>query len=508
MRHLMHAGFLLLVVAGWLLLAPSHLGGSSSYVETYGASMEPGFRAGDMAVLRAADDYAVGDVAAYHSDLLDTVVMHRIVAVEDDRYILQGDNNTWLDPDRPTEEQLIGRLAFRIPQGGIWLGRLTSPAALGLFALGLLAAGGSALGTRRRRRRETMSRHTVVARHRMSLGSLPHWGAGGALAAALSAVVGVLLAVPAWNMSPSPSSAVDAGQPQTMTFSYRTEVRPSAAYDDTVVTSPEPVFRNLAEAVDVRYSYRGGPGSIAVSAELSTAGGWRSTVPLRPPVSFEGDTHAGTVRLDLAGLENRAERAAAVTGIPASEIQVAIIPTVKVADGTVFSPTLALTMTPLQLTLAGEASSLIVRDSAPATASEQETAALSFAGRSMPVSTARSLSVALLLGALLIALVLGGLLLLGVRGSEGALIRRRYAPILIQVQPMPTPPGRPVVDVVDFATLAKLAQRYGLLVMHWSRSNVETFVVQDEGTTYRYRTGTGSTETHDVIGAETVPGVR
>jgi hypothetical protein len=60
---------------------------------------------------------------------------------------------------------------------------------------------------------------------------------------------------------------------------------------------------------------------------------------------------------------------------------------------------------------------------------------------------------------------------------------------------MPTPLGRPVVDVVDFSTLAKLAQRYGLLVMHWSRSNVETFVVQDEGTTYRYRAGTGSSET-------------
>jgi len=44
---------------------------------------------------------------------------------------------------------------------------------------------------------------------------------------------------------------------------------------------------------------------------------------------------------------------------------------------------------------------------------------------------------------------------------------------------------------VDFATLAKLAERYQLLVLHWSRSDVETFVVQDQATTYRYRTGTG-----------------
>jgi hypothetical protein len=30
-----------------------------------------------------------------------------------------------------------------------------------------------------------------------------------------------------------------------------------------------------------------------------------------------------------------------------------------------------------------------------------------------------------------------------------------------------------------------------LLVLHWSRSGVETFVVQDDATTYRYRTGFG-----------------
>jgi len=55
---------------------------------------------------------------------------------------------------------------------------------------------------------------------------------------------------------------------------------------------------------------------------------------------------------------------------------------------------------------------------------------------------------------------------------------------------MPAPQGRPVIDVTTFSTLAKLAERYGLLVLHWSRSGVETFVVQDENITYRYRPGT------------------
>ena len=33
--------------------------------------------------------------------------------------------------------------------------------------------------------------------------------------------------------------------------------------------------------------------------------------------------------------------------------------------------------------------------------------------------------------------------------------------------------------------------------MHWSRSDVETFVILDEGTTYRYRTSSASTPTDE-----------
>ncbi|GAP60591.1 hypothetical protein AHiyo1_41510 [Arthrobacter sp. Hiyo1] len=73
--------------------------------------------------------------------------------------------------------------------------------------------------------------------------------------------------------------------------------------------------------------------------------------------------------------------------------------------------------------------------------------------------------------------------------DEAAAIRRRYAALLVRVHPMPAPQSRPVIDVTTFSTLAKLAERYGLLVLHWARSGVETFVVQDENITYRYRPG-------------------
>jgi hypothetical protein len=117
-------------------------------------------------------------------------------------------------------------------------------------------------------------------------------------------------------------------------------------------------------------------------------------------------------------------------------------------------------------------------------------------GRTVTLATARTLSTILLLTALLGALALALIARGSAPTSEGAGIRSRYAPLLVSVQPMRAPPGRPMrappgrpmVDVTDFATLARLAERYGSLVLHWARSGVETFLAQDEGTTYRYRT--------------------
>src|SRR5688500_4302191 len=99
---------LALVLTTVWLFWPSGLGGGTTYVTTHGSSMEPEFRSGDMAILSPADSYAVGDVVAYYSAELDTIVMHRIVSVDANGFVTQGDNNDWLDEDRPTKEEILG----------------------------------------------------------------------------------------------------------------------------------------------------------------------------------------------------------------------------------------------------------------------------------------------------------------------------------------------------------------------------------------------------------------
>lgn len=107
-----------------VLLTPVALGGSTSYVVTEGTSMLPTFRAGGVVLTREANDYDVGDVVAYRSDDLGAVVMHRIVGRDGDAYVFQGDNNDYLDRDRPGDDDLIGREWVYLPHVGravVWL---------------------------------------------------------------------------------------------------------------------------------------------------------------------------------------------------------------------------------------------------------------------------------------------------------------------------------------------------------------------------------------------------
>jgi hypothetical protein len=88
----------------------------------------------------------------------------------------------------------------------------------------------------------------------------------------------------------------------------------------------------------------------------------------------------------------------------------------------------------------------------------------------------------------IVVVAIGGFIARRQPRDEASRIRRRYAPLLSRVLPIDVDDAGLMVDVPEFATMAKLAERNGSLILYWSRGNVETYLVRDEGTTYRFRT--------------------
>ncbi|MCW2804417.1 MAG: hypothetical protein JWN06_2634 [Propionibacteriaceae bacterium] len=461
------------------------LTGRAAFVTTHGVSMNPTYYQGDLVLVAKADSYQVGDIAAYRLKSR-VVVLHRIIDGDDSGFVFKGDNNQSIDIAQPTSDQLVGKAVLLIPQGGAWLQALTNPVARFVIAVGLVIIFTSGVKKRPRRRRAPVDE--LAARSSGWFGgvrALPLLLRGAAAASAAAGILGLATGVLAWNPATAKPAVTAVKDPSQMTFAYSAAVGRTPAYDATEARSPDPVFRRAADTVDVHLSYLGDPGRITVDAELSTSDGWHSTMPLAKPVSVAGETYQGTVRLDLGAIEARAKAAAAVTGAPPGQVNIAVRPRVESDDSGVFQPELRLKLTPLQLSLAGGPNDLLVTET-PANADVLGgPKTVEVLGLGIPAVTARIVSAALLLGALL-----GGLSIVYVARrstvDEPTLIRRRYASLLAPVHP--TPSDGLIIDVADFATLAKLAERAAQLVLHWTRGDTATFIVPDQGITYRYVT--------------------
>lgn len=479
-----------LFMATLFFLWPEQLGGRTTYVATRGLSMEPRFHTGDLAVLRAGGSYRVGDVVAYRSASLHSVVMHRIVSIANGHYTFKGDNNSWLDPVPATSDQLLGKLAVRIPRGGVILKKAAIVVPSTVIAL-LLLGGGTAAHRKSRRRHPSVARARHAAPHP---GAAARWSARvstasvgpNGVAVTASALVVMLLGL-FWTAPAGQSAPPAPPNPRHVTFSYSASVPTSAAYDSTNVSSPDPIFRRVTNDVRLKLDYTGTVGTVAVNALLATSAGWRSTVPLLPETAITSSPYTTSVSLDLNSLSARADAAAAVIGVTAGTVDLTVQASFQSPDRVPFMANLELALTSTQLRLANQ-QSLTASEQLSASAASGQPPAFSFMGHNVSQTWMKALAMLAILLAIVSAAVIG-MRVRQVRGaSEIDNIKRRYASMLIPVEPLIVPRGRPIVDVAEMPTLVKLAERYGLLVLHWERSGIATYVVQDESTTYRYRT--------------------
>ncbi len=515
-----------LAAVGFYYFAPSNIGGSTSYVVTSGVSMQPHFHTGDLAIVRPASNYEVGEIVAYHSTLLHVTVLHRIIARRGNRYVFKGDNNNFIDPVQPTRSELLGKLWFHIPHGGVFFNALHAQVVAAVIAalLGMFVLFGFSEKRRRRERRQRGAPGSDRpglslmngSRHQDGTRPVNH---GVFIAASAFAVAAfAMLALFAFTRPATKPTAKITPYAQQVTFAYSAGVRPGPVFPDGKITTGDPIFLSMVRQLDLHIAYHlttSAPtsltGTAKVAMTLSGPSGWSRTFVLTPRTRFTGASTGTDVVLNLPKLEGLQNEIARLTGSAAfSNFSVAVGPVVQVAGivggheiNTGFSPVLNFQFVGGQLQISGAAGGSAGASSASAAspAPSSATFAPQQPGRIADPTTAPNTFGAFGVSARIDTLRLIGIigLLLSIAATVYFYLRRRGEPFeeTVRIQAkyghmiVPIVGGEdlgwPPVDVPDITSLVKLAESGQRLILHNRADNVDTYMLNEEGTVYRYQ---------------------
>ena len=519
-RSLLVSAFVLaLAGVGWFFLAPTQIGGSTRYVITHGISMEPLIHTGISCLVRPASDYHVGEVVAYHSTLLNTVVLHRIVAIHHGHYTFKGDNNSFLDPTHPTRALLLGRMWLHIPQGGAvldWVHKpwvaARSPEAWRCCCSSVASsnvgdAGGAEPGKGR---------------------SPPARAAQGELRATWP--IGRFWSCRSWARCFSPRSGCSRScdppaartvaaprTPSSLSFGYRGLAKPGSVYPGGTVTTGDPVYLQLVHrfAVTASYEFKTSAtgqlhGSVRIRGTLSNESGWSRGFWLNPQTHFSSNHASATAQIDLSRLQALTSRVSAQIG-GGGVYTLAIVPQVKLSGTVGGAPLTTTDSAALDLTFgasalasgtsaitsstpaaggpsagsaAGSAQSGLVHTSAGSLLSASSTTTNELGG--VPVRTVRWIALAAFTLFALLALLTGSREL---RGSSDPVeqINHRYRHLIVPVSSITTDPEHPPIEVRTIEALAHLAERSERLILHDHQDDVDNYLIDDQGTLFRFQ---------------------
>jgi signal peptidase I len=494
-RHPLRVAFTLSLIAVlWLLFAPIAIGGQVAYVIINGNSMEPGMRRGDLAILRQASSYAVGDVVTYRHPEIGPVI-HRIIAREEARFVFQGDNNNFIDPYQPHADELIGRLWLHIPRVGTALAFLRQPpvfALLVVLTLGSVTMSTGQLPLKARRRRAASPAAQPMASFERA--ALLNHGLTALLVLGLGA-----LALGALAFSRPLSQLVNASInfTQHAEFAY-SAAAPAGLYDAPHVHTGDPVFRRVSDtvAVTVNYRFAGAhpralSGSAQLQLELSDGAGWRRTMPLGPSTPFSGDAISLDGTLSFAALQQLIDHFEAQSGTTRSSYNLAIIPQVQINGSLAgeplaeaFAPRMEFVIDAQRLRPAQPATPALVTQNGSLSSVREQPARLQLWLLDLEVLTARRLALAGLEIALVGGLLVAWALARELRRDPQAAIRLRYGPLLVRASD-PEPWAGEACELPSIADLARLAERLAQPIFVVEQETTLAYYVRDGERLYR-----------------------
>jgi len=497
------AAALVVLAAAWFLLAPAQLGGKSTYLVTYGTSMQPVYHAGDLAVIRPASSYHVGEIVGYRNmQLGGHLVLHRIIGIDNGVYTFKGDNNHFIDSFHPNRSELVGRLWFHVPGAGKYLLLFHGPRLFLLAGLvALLLVGGAAFARtgRVRGRRADQPQPAVSHAAPVPLASL--------LALAALLACGALAA--ASYTRPLTKIGIDQGiYTQTGRFSYSAQSdAPSPIYGGGRISTGQPLFLSLVQEAAVRFAYRFESktpnhlsGRVSLSAKLAAPDGWQHTLPLAAPQPFTGGTASVEGALDLVEAKALVSDVAKLSSASGQTYTLTLTPHVRVA-GTVdgrpiqetFAPSLPFLLDSNQLqlqpgTAGGPASATLLTQSTSGSGPVLVPNTITLPKLRLAVARARRLSLYGVAGTLV--LLLGSQLVWLCRRArdEAAAIDHRFGELIIDVTDTPQGLELPTVTLGSIDSLAQIAQQAGRMILHLRHEQSDVYFVEDNGFVYTFQT--------------------
>ena len=489
--------FAVLVVI-WIAFAPVKIGGQASYVMVNGISMEPNYHTGDLVIVRKEQTYQVGDVVTYRDAELGKDIIHRIIGIEQKRFIIKGDNNSWTDPYRPTHNEIVGKQWIYVPKAGRVLQWFRKPINLSLT---IVLLGGV-----------LMTSMFTKPPHGKKGKNNPSVKLGGMLEGTLY-LLGILflgflgLSIFAF-IRPSTRTADTTPYQQEGNYSYSATGTPGV-YDTEMVRSGEPIFPKLTCFLNIGFTYnlagsqlQGISGSHQMYARImDEQSGWLRTIPIIPQTAFSGNTYSSMAALDLCQVTSLLDLVEKETGLHAGTYTIEIVSNIAFAANAsgqaivdTFDPTLAFKFDKVHLYIANtmaEGDPMHITKEGLADTSILEPNTFSLMGWKPTVGFIRLFA---LIG---LGISLGGLVIMGLsvfktaRQSEDALIRLRYNSMLVDVYEKSLEPTSTIIDVTSMDDLAKLAERQGTTILHMTRNFLHYYLVQNNGITYRYVMSTG-----------------
>ena len=492
------------MTTAWIIFAPMQFGGQVAYVIVNGNSMEPLYQQGDLVIVHRAAEYQLGDIITYrHPDI--GPVIHRIIGLQGDNYLLKGDHNSWTDSFLPSKANIVGKAWIHIPAVGKVFGYLRNPWILSILAASI---GAVFLFT-------VLPTPSVISRHRgrrfrkvqqpfMKTVSekMDNW----LFVLVVTALAALGLGLAAFTHPVTRIVIKDIHYTQEGVYNYSSpQGGHHNIYDPNGLKAGDPVFRQLINKVNIQFDYKivsdnpiVAQGTGRLIAELSAVDGWRQNIELQADTTFRGSSTSVSGTIDLDKIQAILDNLQNQTGIQRQSYTILVTPQISV-QGQIgnqafvdeFSPKLQFQIDPFEMQL------FQLDPSGPNPLSPTkdgllkwpvpEPNKLSFLGLQLEVLAMRWVSV------VVFVLSLGGLIGLGIPAyrviraeGETTRIQRKYGTNLINISKGLPGRNERVKEVGSIDELAKLADKDGRPILHMIKGQNHIFFVQDTTVVYRY----------------------